>query len=70
LAIFDGYDGRGTEDLYVCFHRWYPAGLRIGAIPHSLCDHVIEIEKIQKRKFIFKPTMKKMGNLKIIYDKE
>lgn len=41
LAIFDGYDGRGTEDLYICFHRWYPNNLRIVAIPHSLCDHVI-----------------------------
>jgi hypothetical protein len=41
LATFDGYDGQGTEDLFVCWHRWHPAGLRINAIPHCPCDHVI-----------------------------
>lgn len=41
LAIFDGYDGRGTEDLYICFNRWYPNNLKIAAIPHSVCDHII-----------------------------
>jgi hypothetical protein len=41
LANFDGYDGQGTEDLYICWHRWHPAGLRLNAIPHCPCDHVI-----------------------------
>lgn len=41
LAYFDGYDGRGTEDLFICWKRWYPAGLRINVIPHCPCDHVI-----------------------------
>lgn len=41
LADFEGYDGRGTEDLYVCWHRWHPAGLRLNVIPHCPCDHVI-----------------------------
>ena len=41
LAHFDGYDGRGTEDLYICWNRWYPAGLKINCIPHCPCDHVI-----------------------------
>jgi hypothetical protein len=40
-AQFDGYDGRGTEDLYVVWTRWHRAGLRINVIPHSPCDHVI-----------------------------
>lgn len=41
LADFDGYDGKGTEDLFVCWHRWYPAGLRLNVITHCPCDHVI-----------------------------
>ena len=41
LAHFDGYDGRGTEDLYIVWHRWYQAGLKLNVIPHCLCDHVI-----------------------------
>ena len=40
-ADFEGYDGAGTEDLFVCWHRWHPAGLRINVIPHCPCDHVI-----------------------------
>lgn len=41
LAHFDGYDGRGTEDLYICWSRWYPAGLKINVIAHCLADHII-----------------------------
>lgn len=41
LADFDGYDGKGTEDLFVCWNRWHPAGLRINVITHCPCDHVI-----------------------------
>jgi len=41
LAIFDGYEGKGTEDLFICWHRWYPAGLRINVITHCPCDHII-----------------------------
>jgi hypothetical protein len=40
LAEFSGYDGRGTQDLFLCWHRWHPAGLRIAAIPHAVADHV------------------------------
>ena len=45
LANFDGYDGKGTEDLYICWHRWHPAGLRLNVIPHCPCDHVIWAKK-------------------------
>ncbi len=41
LADFEGYDGKGTEDLFVCWHRWHPAGLRLNVITHCPCDHVI-----------------------------
>lgn len=45
LADFDGYDGKGTEDLFVCWHRWHPAGLRLNVITHCPCDHVIWSKK-------------------------
>lgn len=45
MANFEGYDGRGTEDLFVVWKRWYPAGLRINVITHCPCDHVIWSKK-------------------------
>lgn len=45
LTYFDGYDGKGTEDLFICWRRWHPAGLRINVIPHAPCDHVIWAKK-------------------------
>lgn len=45
LADFDGYLGGGTEDLYVVWNRWFPAGLRINVITHCPCDHVIWMKK-------------------------
>lgn len=41
LANFEGYDGQGTEDLFVVWRKWHPAGIRINVIPHCPCDHVI-----------------------------
>lgn len=41
LADFDGYDGGGTEDLFIVWRKWYPAKLRINVITHCPCDHVI-----------------------------
>lgn len=40
-ADFEGYDGKGTEDLFICWHRWFPAGLRLNCVTHCPCDHVI-----------------------------
>jgi hypothetical protein len=40
LATFEGYDGRGTQDLFICWNKWYPAGVRIACVPHTVCDHV------------------------------
>lgn len=39
-ADFTGYEGRGTQDLYLCWHRWHPAGLKIACVPHIVCDHI------------------------------
>jgi hypothetical protein len=45
LAVFEGYAGEGTEDLFIVWRRWWPAGLRINAITHCPCDHVIWSKK-------------------------
>jgi len=39
-ADFTGYDGRGTQDLFLCWRKWHPAGLRIACVPHVTCDHI------------------------------
>lgn len=51
LAQFDGYDGSGTEDLYIVWKRWHRVGIRLNVIPHSPCDHVIRDPK-RSEKFI------------------
>jgi hypothetical protein len=40
LADFNGYEGKGTQDLFLCWSRWKPAGLRIACVPHVACDHI------------------------------
>ncbi len=45
ITSFDGYEGQGTEDLFIIWNRWWPAGLRINAILHCPCDHVIWSKK-------------------------
>ena len=40
LATFAGYEGRGTQDLFLCWHKWHPSGIRIACVPHTTCDHV------------------------------
>lgn len=44
-ADFTGYGGTGTEDLFIIWRRWFPRGLRLCAIPHCPCDHVIRDAK-------------------------
>jgi hypothetical protein len=41
LAYFDGYEGHGTEDLYIGWNRWYPNGIKMAVLPHCPADHVI-----------------------------
>lgn len=43
LALCDwtGYEGQGTEDLFIGWQRWHPAGLRIAALPHCPADHIV-----------------------------
>lgn len=39
-AFYEGYDGGGTQDLFLCWRRYFPDNIRIAAIPHTLCDHI------------------------------
>jgi hypothetical protein len=39
-ADFTGYEGKGTQDLFLCWSRWYPASLKIACVPHIVCDHI------------------------------
>ena len=41
LAHFDGYEGKGTQDLYLGWNRWKPAGINMCVTTHSICDHVV-----------------------------
>jgi hypothetical protein len=40
LATFEGYELKGTQDLFLCWSRWQPAGIKMCVIPHILCSHV------------------------------
>ena len=40
-ADFTGYDGNGTEDLYICYLRWEPRRLRLCTLAHIPCDHIV-----------------------------
>jgi hypothetical protein len=44
LAQFEGYEGGGTEDLYVIRKKWARNGIRMCAITHCVCDHVIRVK--------------------------
>jgi hypothetical protein len=37
---FLGYEGAGTEDLFVIWHRWHQIGIRIGSALHEPSGHV------------------------------
>jgi hypothetical protein len=41
LASFEGYDGGGTQDLFLNWHKWHPEGLKFCCITHTVCDHVV-----------------------------
>lgn len=40
LSNFDGYDGKGTQDLYLVWNRWQPAGLKIACNVSVPASHV------------------------------
>lgn len=38
---FDGYQGAGTQDLYLGWTFWKPNEINMCVTPHSICDHII-----------------------------
>lgn len=40
LAAFEGYELRGTQDLFLCWSQWNNNGIRMCVIPHIACSHV------------------------------
>lgn len=40
MASFDGYNGGGTQDLYLCWRVFHPGGIRLAVTSHALCSHV------------------------------
>ena len=40
LATFEGYELKGTQDLFLCWNRWHPSDIKMCVIPHILCSHV------------------------------
>lgn len=49
LCDWSGYDGRGTEDLYINYHRWEANTIRMCCITHCPCDHVVRNPDPEKR---------------------
>lgn len=41
LADFEGYQGEGTQDLYLGWNFWKPNNINMCVIPHCVCDHIV-----------------------------
>lgn len=41
LCDWVGYNGAGTEDLFLNFVRWQANDIRLVCIPHCPCDHIV-----------------------------
>lgn len=41
LASFDGYQGHGTQDLYLGWNFWIPNDVKLCVSTHAICDHII-----------------------------
>lgn len=52
---FHGYEGKGTEDLFIVWNRWFPNNIKLVALPHCPADHVVRI----KSKSTDKPSLVK-----------
>lgn len=49
MAHFDGYQGGGTQDLFLCWHKWNPQGLNMAVCTHVICDHVVRARAKSKK---------------------
>lgn len=67
-AAFDGYDGRGTQDLFLNWRRWHADGLRMCCITHIVCEHVVKANDGQRRVHAFahhEPLGECKGHLRV-----
>lgn len=40
IANFEGYNGDGTQDLYLCWRVWHPSRIQMAVTTHAICSHV------------------------------
>jgi hypothetical protein len=40
IANFEGYNGDGTQDLFLCWRVWHPKSIRMAVSTHAICSHV------------------------------
>ena len=65
LAHFDGYEGKGTQDLFLNWEKWRPEGLNFCCITHIACDHVIRSgEDLATLKSYHEPSGETRGHLR------
>jgi hypothetical protein len=55
LCDWSGYDGGGTEDLYIIWHRWHQYDIKIANIAHCPSDHIVR-DRGDKYKYIHVQT--------------
>jgi len=67
-AAFDGYDGKGTQDLFLNWRRWKPNDLRFCVIPHCVCEHVVSANDGDRKVHAFahhEPLGECQGHLRV-----
>ena len=68
LASFDGYDGKGTQDLFLNWRRWKANDLRFCVITHTVCEHVVSANDGDRRVHAFahhEPQGECKGHLRV-----
>jgi hypothetical protein len=60
MCDFSGYNGGGTEDLFIVWNRWYPNNVNIANIAHCPSDHIIR-DRINDGKYIHILTYHELG---------
>lgn len=51
MCDFSGYDGSGTEDLFIIWNRWYQNDVKIANISHCPSDHIVR-DRNNNKKYI------------------
>ena len=49
MCDWTGYNGGGTEDLYIIWNRWKDYNINIANIAHCPCDHIVRDRENKKR---------------------